>query len=270
MMKEKLMIIAGPCAAESAEQVLVSAEQAQRRGVQIVRASGWKPRTAPEFDGLKERSLPLLAEISQMGLIPATEVLDLKQAELVINAIDRVPGHGQLVLWVGSRNQNHELHQGLGRLTTEVPWLIAGAKNQMWRAEKHFNGIAQHLTEPTGKGAERLFICHRGFYNEDFIKGAFRNLPDFAMAMRVKRGHGLPMLIDPSHIGGSTANAIQVIKDAMVHDFDGMMLEVHPHPEVAQTDADQQLDWDQFDEFVAPLLEEWSILRANRGELVAV
>ncbi len=74
-----------------------------------------------------------------------------------------------------------------------------------------------------------------------------RNLPDFEMAMKIKEITGLPMVVDPSHIGGSVDNVFRVIKEAKQYDFDGMMIEVHPEPKNAKTDAKQQLGFSQFD-----------------------
>ena len=274
-MKELINIV-GPCSAMSSEQVLACAEQAKKRNIQIFRASGWKPRSEHGWDGLKEESLPILAEVAAMGLTPATEVLTLDDAKLVIETIDKVSNHQGLVLWGGSRNQSHPFKEGLARLTSEVPWLTAGFKNQMWKAEKHFRGIATHIVEGAGAGSDRLFMCHRGFHNENFEKGQYRNIPDHAMAMRVRAEATklnlevpIEMLIDPSHIGGCPENVLEVIKQAMTHSYAGIMVEVQDNPAASATDADQHLDWNQWDQDIVPLLARWNALRNSRADLQA-
>src|SRR3990167_10655861 len=104
---KKTIIIAGPCAAESREQVLIAIDNAKERTVDFVRISLWKPRTKPGFDGLGKKGIPLLIEAVKMGLNPATEVLTPKHTKAVIKAVlPTLKKNGKLMLWIGSRNQN--------------------------------------------------------------------------------------------------------------------------------------------------------------------
>ena len=123
-------------------------------------------------------------------------------------------------------------------------------KNQAWTDERHWLGIVDHILG-SGISPKRLILCHRGFSpNNQKNPENLRNLPDFEMAMRVKEKTGLPMLIDPSHIGGTVENVFKVAKQSADFDFDGMMAEVHPEPKIAKSDAKQQLTFltEEFDE----------------------
>ena len=124
-------------------------------------------------------------------------------------------------------------------------------KNQMWDDERHWLGIHEHILSE-GFPRERLMGCHRGFSPGKMPnpKG-LRNLPDFEMAMRIKEKTGLPMLLDPSHIGGTPENVMEICSAAMAYDFDGHLVEMHCTPDKAKTDAKQQLCPDQFQHLLA-------------------
>lgn len=251
---QRPIIIAGPCAAESEEVVLGSAESAKKRDVEVVRASLWKPRTRhPEgvFRGVGLEGIPWFVEVAKMGLIPATEVLMPEHAVKTIEAIEEereLRGRERLLLWLGSRNQNDSLQIEIGRIVGEKPWVFLMIKNQMWEDKNHWIGIIEAVLMGGAK-KEQLLLCHRGFVP---ARNGLRNPPNFDMAMRVKKETGLPMLIDPSHIGGRVENVLAITKQAMECEdngvgFDGLVVEVHPNPPVALTDKDQQLTWEQFD-----------------------
>lgn len=240
--------IAGPCAAESREQVLKSAQMAKERGVGTLRACLWKPRTTPSFDGVGEKGIEWLGEVAQLGLRPATEVLTENQASQVIDNISGKLGKSILV-WLGSRNQNHLIQRGIGNVVKGEKLVNILIKNQPWGSEDHWKGIISHVIDG-GADPSQIILCHRGFFPG--TKG-LRNDPDFEMAMRVKKESGLPMLIDPSHIGGTTKSVLKIMQLARSFEedgvgFDGMMIEVHPDPSQAKTDKDQQLSWREFDQ----------------------
>lgn len=252
---QRPIIIAGPCAAESEEIVFDSAKSAKERGVEAVRLSLWKPRTRhPEgvFMGVGLEGIPWLVEVAKMGLIPATEVLTKEHAVKTIEAIEEereLRGRERLLLWLGSRNQNDTIQIEIGRIVGEKPWVFLMIKNQMWEDENHWIGISEAVLTGGAK-KEQLLLCHRGFFPG---RNGLRNSPNFDMAMRVRKETGLPMLIDPSHMGGSVENVLVITKQAMEFEengekFDGFIVEVHPNPPVALTDRDQQLTWEQFDE----------------------
>lgn len=247
MKTKQKIIIAGPCAAESREQVINSALALKKQGVKIVRASLWKPRTKPGFEGVGVKGLAWLSEVTNMGLTVATEILIPSQIDQLIKVIGKKGNLNKVILWIGSRNQNHLIQREISQIINkEMPKTVKLLiKNQAWNDERHWLGIVDHVLG-SGISPKRLILCHRGFSaggqnNPD----NFRNPPDFEMAMRVKKETGLPMLIDPSHIGGSVENVFRVAKLSSRFDFDGAMIEVHPKPTEAQSDAKQQLTFEE-------------------------
>ncbi len=250
---QKPILIPGPCAAESREQVLYTARMALERNIEICRFSLDKPRTRPGWKGIGEAGIPWLVEVAEMGLVPGTEVMLPKDAENIMNALVRVGGRKRLYIWLGSRNQNDEIQKDVGSVISGEDWVMLGIKNQMWNDQDHWEGIVEHVLSGGAK-REQLILCHRGFAPK--LNG-FRNTPDFPMAMRVKQKFDLPMLVDPSHIGGNVENVLKIAKLAMEYKdpqtglgFDGLKIEVHPNPIDAETDKGQQLTWAQFDTFL--------------------
>jgi len=263
-LKPKINIL-GPCAAESETQILTMARVLNEHNVGIMRASWWKPRTKPTRDengnlieGVGIAAAPWFANATRMGLTVATEVMIPDHVSQVMHGI--VGNNGipeQVLLWLGSRNQNHldqrEIAKTLlGESPEQVRLMI---KNQPWLDEKHWLGIVDHVTD-AGFPPERILLCHRGFApGREPNPNKLRNLPDWEMAMRVKEKTGLPMLVDPSHIGGSRKNVWRILAEAAQFPFDGVMLEVHPNPDKAVTDAQQQLsiaDLDQILQIIGP------------------
>lgn len=255
MKTKQKIIIAGPCAAESREQVINCALALKRQGIKIMRASLWKPRTAPGFEGVGAKGIPWLAEVTNMGITVATEILLPHQLTQLIRGIDKKGDLRKVLLWIGSRNQNHLIQREIAKIIKEkmpktVKLLV---KNQAWSDERHWLGIVDHIIG-SGISPKRLILCHRGFSpNGQNNPGNFRNLPDFEMAMRIKEKTGLPTLVDPSHIGGTVENVFKVMKMAEEFDFAGMMVEVHPTPVEAKSDAKQQLTFLELDK----LLKIW-------------
>lgn len=116
----------------------------------------------------------------------------------------------------------------------------------MWDDEKHWLGIYAHLLS-SGFPKERLLTCHRGFSPGKMPNPqGYRNLPDFEMAMRIKEKMGIPMILDPSHIGGTRENVHDICRQAQDFEFDGYMVEVHLNPADALTDSLQQLSLEEF------------------------
>ncbi len=246
---KKQIIIAGPCAAESSKQILASVKYAKKRNIDFMRISLWKPRTKPGFDGLGKSGIPFLVEAVKMGINPATEVLLPEHAEAVMNAALPVLKNGKLLLWIGSRNQNHFIQQEIAKIASRDNRVLLLVKNQPWADEKHWEGIIEHVLAG-GISKDKIILCHRGFARSGFNPLGLRNVPDYEMSMRIKMKTGLPMVFDPSHAGGSVPNVLKLAKQASKYNFDGMMVEVHPTPTDALTDARQQLTWEQFDGLV--------------------
>lgn len=248
-------LIAGPCALESRQQLRMCVQILKHMDVKIIRASLWKPRTQPGWEGLGWMSLPLLLEETiPQGMIPATEIITAEHALMVVHALEHYGEEAQMLVWLGSRNQNHIEQKKIAKiLASGSKGIHFMFKNQMWDDEKHWLGIHEHILS-AGFPRERLLICHRGFSpgKAPNPKG-LRNLPDFEMAMRVKEKTGLPMILDPSHIGGSPENIAEICTIATAYEFDGSIIEVHCEPDKAKTDAKQQLNATQFRELL-PIL----------------
>jgi len=241
------MVIAGPCALESRQQLKECVQVLKRMGVTMIRASLWKPRTQPGWEGLGWMSLPLLLEETlPYGLVPATEIISAEHALMVVHALEHFGSDARMIVWLGSRNQNHMEQKKIAKILATGPDGITFMfKNQMWDDERHWHGIAEHILAE-GFPRERLMICHRGFSpgKAQNLHG-YRNLPDFEMAMRIKEKTGLPMLLDPSHIGGSRDKVMEICNLALSYHFDGYLIEMHCDPENAKTDAKQQLSPDE-------------------------
>lgn len=247
--KNRKIIIAGPCAIETKEQALESIYEAKGRMIDFIRMSLWKPRTKPGFDGLGREGISLLIEAVKQGLNPATEVLMPDQAKMVIEEINSKKKNAKLLLWIGSRNQNHFIQREIAKVIASYENVYLMLKNQPWSSFEHWEGMIRHVSD-AGVRSDRLIICHRGFTPEINNPRNYRNIPDFDMAMKIKALHKLPVIFDPSHTGGNIINVIDLTKESAKYNFDGMILEVHPYPEAALTDAKQQLTWPQFDDLL--------------------
>jgi len=243
---KKQLIIAGPCAAESKEQVLVAAREAKKRQVDFMRACLWKPRTRPGFEGLGEEGIDLLVEVAKLGMAPATEVLLPEQAQQVMEKILTEVPESKLLLWIGARNQNHFIQREIARVVASDPRVMLLVKNQPWKNEDHWEGVAGHVLDG-GIDPKRVILCHRGFMPNGVNPHGYRNVPAYDMAMSIREKTGLKMVFDPSHTGGSVPNVFHAAGEASKYDFDGLMVEVHPNPTEAKTDAGQQLTWGEFD-----------------------
>lgn len=248
--RKKPIFIAGPCAAENHDQITHSIDQALRRNVEFMRVSLWKPRTKPGFDGIGHDGLSLLQEAAKRGINPATEVIMPSHAERVIDAVLSATPTAKVMVWIGARNQNHYVQREIAKAASIDKRVILMVKNQPWYSKEHWNGIIEHVLDG-GIESSNLLICHRGFalHNTHNPHG-YRNIPDFELAMEMKQEHNLPMVFDPSHIGGSVSNVLQVAEEAADHAFDGYIVEVHPDPKNAKTDAKQQLTWEEYDTMV--------------------
>lgn len=253
-MQSKLLI-AGPCSAEGEEQIMYSLQQAEQRAVDFVRISLWKPRTQPGFDGIKEEGIALLVKAAQMGINPATEVLTPEHAHTVINEVlPHLKANGKMMIWVGARNQNHLAQQEIAKIAAQDDRIHLMFKNQPWYSESHWAGIALHALEG-GIKPENLTLCHRGFTPSpnDPNPLKLRNIADSEMAMRVKESTGVRIILDISHIAGSVENIERVTLEHMQYNYDGLIIEVHPNPRFAWTDAKQQITWDELDSLLGKL-----------------
>lgn len=246
----KPIIIAGPCAAESEEQIDIAIKGAKARNVDFVRVNLWKPRTKPGFDGLGEAGLPLVIKVAQAGLNPGLEVIMPEQVQTVMDAVlPHLGDNGKLLLWIGARNQNHIVQRDIAKLIASDERVYMMVKNQPWVSEEHWEGILEHVLG-AGLPKERLLNCHRGFAPHGENPLGLRNIPDHEMAMRLKEKTGVPVIFDPSHTGGTVDNVFKVAEMAATYDNDGIIVEVHHDPAHALTDQKQQITWEQLDDLL--------------------
>jgi chorismate mutase len=226
-------VIAGPCSAESRDQVLSTAhELAKIPEVEYFRAGLWKPRTRPDgFEGLGLKALPWLKEVkAETGLKTVVEVAMPHHIEACLKAnVD--------IIWIGARTTANPFSiQELADALTgvDIPVLV---KNPLHPDLKLWIGALERLNKA---GVKRLAAVHRGFYTYD--NGPYRNLPMWEIPIEVKRLiPDLPMLTDPSHISGRRSLLKEVSQKALDLDMDGLMIESHIDPQNACTDAAQQL-----------------------------
>lgn len=230
--KERPLIIAGPCSAETEEQVMAAATQLSKNGVKIFRAGVWKPRTKPGgFEGNGEKALPWLQRVKEeTGMLTATEVATPKHVEQALAA-------GVDILWIGARTTaNPFAVQDIADALrgVDVPVLYKNPVNpdlELWI------GGMQRLN---GAGIKRLAAIHRGFTTYD--KSIYRNIPMWHVPIELRRRiPNLPIICDPSHIGGRRELVAPLAQQAMDLGFDGLIIESHCNPDQAWSDAKQQV-----------------------------
>jgi 3-deoxy-7-phosphoheptulonate synthase len=237
------VLIAGPCAVESAEQTLETARLVKRAGAHMLRGGAFKPRHSPHsFQGLGDEGLAILAKArDETGLPIVTEVMDARDIEKVSAAAD--------LLQVGSRNmQNYTLLRELGR--TDMPVLL---KRGMSATLDEWLSAAEYVLSG---GNPRVILCERGI--RTFETGT-RNTLDLSVVPALKEVSPLPVIVDPSHATGRASLVKPMSLAAVAAGADGLLIEVHPDPSRALSDADQQLDPEAF----ADLAEEVRALLAH-------
>lgn len=223
------LVIAGPCAIESEEQLQKTAE-AILENMDILRGGAFKPRTFPgQFEGLGKRGLEILKKVGQKLSIPTvTEVMDTKEIELVSQYAD--------ILQIGARNmQNFPLLKGVGKI--KKPILLKrgfGAKIKEWLA------AAEYIKK---EGNNQIILCERGIRT---FEEATRFTLDLAGALLAKELSGLPTIIDPSHATGNPFLIKPLVLAAQAAGLDGVMVEVHFNPQKAKCDAQQALKPEEF------------------------
>ncbi|MCQ2232527.1 MAG: bifunctional 3-deoxy-7-phosphoheptulonate synthase/chorismate mutase type II [Paludibacteraceae bacterium] len=226
------LVIAGPCSAETEDQVMDTARQLAKNGVKVFRAGIWKPRTKPGgFEGNGVTALPWMQKVKkETGMLTATEVATAKHAEEALK-------FGVDVLWIGARTTAdpfavQEIADTLKGV--DVPVLIKNPVNpdlELWI------GALQRLNNA---GIKRLGAIHRGFSTYD--KKLYRNLPQWHIPIELhRRFPDLPIICDPSHIAGRRDLISPLCQQAMDLQFDGLIIESHCDPDKAWSDAPQQL-----------------------------
>ncbi|HCF70545.1 MAG TPA: 3-deoxy-7-phosphoheptulonate synthase [Syntrophomonas sp.] len=228
------VIIAGPCAVESQEQILAAASWVKKSGAHMLRGGAFKPRTSPySFQGMGEEGLKLLQEASlQTGLPVVTEVIDEWSLETALKYVD--------VLQIGARNmQNFQLLKKAGQ--TRVPILL---KRGMSATVEEWLMAAEYIRS---EGNENIILCERGIRT---FETATRNTLDLSAVPLIKRLSHLPVLVDPSHATGDRGLVIPMALAAIAGGADGLIIEMHPEPAKALSDGPQSLDPQQFEQLM--------------------
>ena len=229
-----VVVAAGPCSVEGYDMLLASARHVQSAGGTLLRGGAFKPRTSPyAFQGLGEEGLLLLASVrEQTGMPIVTEVMDTRQVARVAQIAD--------VIQVGARNmQNFPLLAELGRAGKPV-LLKRGASARI----SELLLAAEYVM---ANGNERVILCERGIRTFETIT---RNTLDISAIPVLKAETHLPVIVDPSHAGGRADLVLPLALAAIAAGADGLIVEVHPNPSVARSDADQQLTFAQFSELM--------------------
>ncbi|MEO8945678.1 MAG: 3-deoxy-7-phosphoheptulonate synthase [Gemmatimonadaceae bacterium] len=244
-----LIVAAGPCAVEGMEMLVASACHVQAAGATLLRGGAFKPRTSPyAFQGLGEEGLLMLAAArEQTGMPIVTEVMDPRQVGRVAQVAD--------LLQVGARNmQNFPLLAEVGR--SGRPVLLKRS------ASARISELLLAAEYVMANGNERVILCERGIRT---FETATRNTLDISAIPVLKRETHLPVMVDPSHAGGRAELVAPLALAAIAAGADGLIVEVHPTPSAALSDADQQLTFDQF----ASLMRKVAIIAAATGRTVA-
>lgn len=226
------LIIAGPCSAETEEQVLSTAHTLASKGVKIFRAGIWKPRTKPGgFEGIGKEGLPWMKRVKEeTGMLITTEVATPAHVEQALEA-------GMDMLWIGARTSaNPFAMQDLADALqgVDIPVLVKNPVNpdlELWI------GAMERINRA---GIKRIGAIHRGFSSYD--KTIYRNLPQWHIPIELRRRlPELPIFSDPSHIGGRRELVAPLCQQAMDLGFDGLIIESHCNPDAAWSDAKQQV-----------------------------
>ena len=230
--EERPLIISGPCSAETEEQVINTAKQLVKTGCKIFRAGVWKPRTKPGgFEGVGVEALNWMKEVKEeTGMYVATEVATPKHVEECLKA-------GLDILWVGARTTaNPFAMQDLADALqgVDIPIFV---KNPVSPDLELWIGAMERINKA---GLKRIGAIHRGFSSYD--KKIYRNLPQWHIPIELRRRiPNLPILCDPSHIGGKRELIAPLCQQAMDLGFDGLIIESHCNPDKAWSDASQQV-----------------------------
>ena len=227
-------IIAGPCAIESYDQMDTVAAVLAQRGVKMIRGMGYKPRTSPyDFQGMGEEGLKIARAVADKhGLVVISEVLDLSLIPMMDQYVD--------AFWVGARNmQNSFLLRALGQQSKPV--LL---KRGFGATLKEFIYAAEYIM---AGGNQEVILMERGI--RTFSEWT-RNTLDISAVPLLKQETHLPVIVDISHSAGRRDIANPLGRVARVSGADGLMVEVHPNPDVAMSDAKQQLNLEQFNQLM--------------------
>lgn len=262
------IIIAGPCSAETEEQVIDTARKLADAGVKIFRAGIWKPRTKPGgFEGIGAEGFPWFKRVKEeTGMLTATEVANRSH---VIEALDADTD----ILWIGTRTSANpfaiqEIADALEAYGRDVPILV---KNPVSPDLELWIGAIERLYNA---GMHNIGAIHRGF--GAYGKHIYRNMPQWHIPIELRRRFPrMTMICDPSHIGGKREYIAPLSQQALDMGFDGLIIESHCNPECAWSDKDQQVSPAALKEIIDSLVlrdscvstESLALLRQQIDEL---
>lgn len=228
----ELVIMSGPCAVESLDQLMETAIAIKKAGAQILRGGAYKPRTSPyAFQGLAVEGLKYMAEAREAtGLSVVTEVTSLEAIESAVKYVD--------MLQIGARNmQNFYLLKEVGK--TGLPVLL---KRGLCATIEEWLNAAEYIM---AEGNPNVVLCERGIRT---YETATRNTLDISAVPVIKAKSHLPIIVDPSHATGVREYVNPLAKASIAAGADGLMIETHPDPSTALSDGPQSLTFSQFEE----------------------
>lgn len=234
---EEIILMAGPCAVENLELLREAAQAVKKSGAKFLRGGAFKPRTSPyDFQGLGEEGLKLLRKVAdefEMGVV--TEIVDSGDLELIESYAD--------ILQVGARNmQNFQMLKALGK--SKKPVML---KRGLSATISEWLNAAEYILN---EGNDRVIFCERGIRTyETFTRNTF----DLSAVAAIKELSHLPIVADPSHGTGRRSMVAPMSRAAIAAGADGLIIEVHPHPEIAKSDGNQSLTPESFDELTKSL-----------------
>ena len=232
--KEKIIVMAGPCAVEGKEQIETIADSVKASGATILRGGAYKPRTSPySFQGLRSKGIELLRDTrSKTGLPVVTEIMSADKIDEFIENVD--------IIQVGARNmQNFELLKVLGQ--TNKPILL---KRGLANTIEEWLMSAEYIMS---EGNPNVILCERGIRTFEKMT---RNTLDLSVIPLIKKHSHLPIVIDPSHATGHRELVESMTLAAIAAGADGLIIEVHNNPSVAVSDGAQSLTLEQFEELM--------------------
>ena len=241
---KELILMAGPCAVENHKQIIEAAFAVKKSGAKFLRGGAFKPRTSPyTFQGLEEEGLKMLKDAKEAtGLLIISEVTSEKSLEIAEQYVD--------MLQIGARNaQNFQLLREVGR--SKIPVLYK--RGPSTTVEEWLNAAEYIMSE----GNYNVVLCERGIRT---FETATRNTLDISAVPVVKNLSHLPIIVDPSHASGKSQYVKPLSKAAIAAGADGLIVEVHPNPLCALSDASQQLSPKDFDDLckdiekIAPIM----------------
>ena len=233
----ELIVMAGPCAVESFEQLLEAATLVKKSGAKFLRGGAYKPRTSPyDFQGLEEKGLKILRDAAdEVGLKVVTEIVDKDDIERLEQYSD--------ILQVGARNmQNFQMLKALGK--AHKPILL---KRGLSATISEWLNAAEYIM---AGGNDKVIFCERGIRTYETFT---RNTLDLSAVAAIKELSHLPIIVDPSHGTGRWQMVQPMARAAIAAGADGLIIEVHPHPEVALSDGNQSLKPKNFDRLMHDL-----------------